>query len=74
MNAMPYPTNSIAIANKLRQVREELGFTQQQIADMLKRPQSYVSRCEKGIKRLDIEDLHAFCQIYNKPLSFFIGE
>jgi transcriptional regulator with XRE-family HTH domain len=66
--------SSQAIVEKLRQVREELGLTQQQVADLLHRPQSYVSRCEMGIKHLQIKDLEAFCQIYKKSISFFISE
>jgi transcriptional regulator with XRE-family HTH domain len=66
--------SSHAIIEKLRQVREELGLTQQQAADLLHRPQSYVSRCEMGIKHLQIKDLEAFCKIYQKSISFFISE
>ena len=62
------------IAEKLRQVREELGLTQEQVAVLMKRPQSYVSRCEMGIKRLEIRDLEAFCQVYGKNISFFLTE
>jgi transcriptional regulator with XRE-family HTH domain len=66
--------SSSPIANKLKQVREELGLSQQQVADMLNRPQSYVSRCEQGIKRLDIEELKEFCLIYKKPIGYFLDE
>jgi transcriptional regulator with XRE-family HTH domain len=62
------------IPKKLKQVREEFGLTQQQVAGLLKRPQSYVSRCEMGIKHLEIKDLEAFCRIYKKTISFFLSE
>ncbi len=73
---MPAYQNALSndVARKLRQVREELGFTQEQVAKLLKRPQSYVSRCEMGIKHLEIKDLESFCRIYKKPVSFFISE
>lgn len=74
MNSRPETISSYAISEKLRQVREELGLTQQQVADSLNRPQSYVSRCEMGIKHLEIKDLESFCQIYEKSLSFFLPE
>jgi hypothetical protein len=72
----PIPKNPLSgtLAEKLRQVREELDFTQQQVADLLKRPQSYVSRCEMGIKHMEIRDLEAFCLIYKKNISFFLSE
>lgn len=60
------------IAQKLKNLREELGLTQQQVAEQLNRPQSYVSRCEQGIKQLDIQDLKEFSLIYKKPLNYFL--
>jgi len=57
MKSTQNDSSSNSVAEKLRQVREELGFTQEQAADLLKRPQSYVSRCEMGIKHLEIRDL-----------------
>lgn len=60
------------IAQKLKDLREELGLTQQQVAEQLNRPQSYVSRCEQGIKQLDIQDLKEFSLIYKKPLNYFL--
>lgn len=66
--------NTEQIAEKLKMVREGLGLTQQQVAELLNRPQSYVSRCEKGIKQLDIQDLKEFSSIYKKPLSYFLDE
>jgi transcriptional regulator with XRE-family HTH domain len=65
---------SIVIAQKIKQAREDFGLTQQQVAALLRRPQSYVSRCEKGIKQLDIQDLKEFSSIYKKPLSYFLDE
>lgn len=73
MNQIP-TTKHLSIPNKLRQVREELDLSQHQVAQMLNRPQSYVSRCENGIKRLDIEELESFCGIYKKPLIYFISK
>jgi transcriptional regulator with XRE-family HTH domain len=67
------PASSL-IAEKLRQVRENLGLTQEQVAILLKRPQSYVSRCEMGIKRLEIRDLESFSRVYGQKISFFLAE
>ena len=65
---------SPVVARKIKQAREELGLTQQQVAEILKRHQSYVSRCEKGIKQLDIQDLKEFSYVYKKPLSYFLED
>lgn len=74
MNQKPEVILAHAISLKLRLVREELGLTQQQAAALLKRPQSYISRCEMGIKHLEVKDLEAFCHIYKKSLSYFLSE
>lgn len=34
--------------------RKEAGLTQQQLAELLKKPQSYVSKYERGERRLDV--------------------
>jgi transcriptional regulator with XRE-family HTH domain len=67
-------TTDLQVAQKLQKVREELGLTQQEVAKRLNRPQSYVSRCENGIKQLDIHDLKEFCEVYKKSLIYFIDE
>lgn len=34
--------------------RQEAGLTQQQLANVLRKPQSYVSKYERGERRLDV--------------------
>ena len=67
-------TYNAQISEKLKIAREELGITQQQAAKLLNRPQSYVSRCESGIKQLEIQELELFAQIYKKSITYFLGE
>ncbi|MGI9402153.1 MAG: helix-turn-helix domain-containing protein [Rhizobiaceae bacterium] len=35
-------------------LRKKAGLTQQQVADRLKRPQSYIAKVEGGERRLDV--------------------
>lgn len=60
------------LLQKLKQARIESGLTQQQIADKLGKPQSYVSKIESGERRLDIIELNKFAKAYKKNLNFFI--
>lgn len=60
------------IARKLRETRESLGLSQEEVAAKLAKTQSYVSRCETGHRRLDIFELEAFAKLYHKPLAHFI--
>ena len=63
-----------AFLDKLRQARESAGLTQVQVALALGKPQSFVSKCENGERRVDILELADFAQLYGKPLDFFIPD
>jgi transcriptional regulator with XRE-family HTH domain len=55
----------------LRSARLVSGKTQVQVAKLLKKPQSFVSKSESGERRVDVVDLQQFAKIYKKPFSFF---
>ncbi len=57
---------------RLRQAREQTGLTQVAVARALRRPQSFVSKCESGERRVDVVELEDFAQLYRKALSFFL--
>ncbi len=56
---------------KLRQARLEAGLSQAEAAKKLNKPQSFVSKCEKGERRVDFTELEAFASIYRKELDYF---
>ena len=58
---------------RLRAAREGSGLTQVAVAARLKVPQSFVSKCESGERRVDIVELTAFARVYRKPLAYFVG-
>ena len=62
---------SIFVKN-LRNAREEVKMTQVQVAKKLKRPQSYISKCEAGEQRIDVVELNKFAKLYKKELGYFI--
>lgn len=55
----------------LRTTREESGITQQEIAAKLGATQSFISKCERGERRLDIVELRAWCSALGVPLNEF---
>jgi len=60
------------ITEKLRKARIKAGFTQEQVAEKLGKPQSYVSKSEAGERRLDVTELKKFANLYKKDINNFI--
>jgi transcriptional regulator with XRE-family HTH domain len=58
---------------KLRAAREQAGLTQVDVARKLARPQSFVSKCESGERRVDVVELQEFARLYGQPISFFVS-
>ena len=56
---------------RLRKVRLEAGLTQVEAARKLKKPQSYVSKIERGERRIDIVELRWLLKIYKTGLKEF---
>jgi transcriptional regulator with XRE-family HTH domain len=56
---------------KLRAARRESGLTQVALADRLGETQSFVSKCERGERRLDIVEVRSFCQAFGVSLAAF---
>jgi len=58
----------------LRETRERAGLTQIDMAERLNETQSFVSKCERGERRIDVVELHAFCQAMGITLKQFVEE
>ena len=56
----------------LRTTRKELGLTQSELGQRLGQTQSFVSKVERGERRLDIVELRRFCIAMNITLQNFI--
>ena len=57
---------------ELRQVREEKGLTQTDIAVRLGQTQSFISKVERGERRLDVVELRAYCDALEIPFPVFV--
>lgn len=57
---------------QLKKARQETGLDQAEVAEILGKTQSHVSRVEAGQRRIDVVALKEFAKIYKKDFSFFI--
>jgi transcriptional regulator with XRE-family HTH domain len=58
----------------LRRARERSGLRQQDVADALGVPQSFVSKYESGERRLDLIELRQVCEALGTTLTRFVSE
>ena len=58
----------------LRDAREKAGITQTDAADKMRTTQSYVSKCERGERRLDIVELKDWCDALGLSFAKFAAE
>jgi transcriptional regulator with XRE-family HTH domain len=56
----------------LRKLRKDSGLSQKQLAEKLRKPQSFVSKYESGERRLDILELRCICNTLNLNLVTFV--
>lgn len=59
------------VIKKLREAREAAGLTQAEAAEKLGKPQSYISKIERGERRIDVVELIALAKLYKKDVSYF---
>ena len=59
---------------QLRNAREIKGLTQTQVAERLGQTQSFVSKVERGERRIDIVELRAFCAAIDVVFGAFVSQ
>jgi len=60
------------VLQNLIKARQESDLTQVDVAEKLKKPQSFVSKVERGERRLDVVELEMFAKLYKKKLEWFL--
>lgn len=58
---------------RLKEARNQAKLTQIQVAEKLGLPQSYVSKVERGERRIDAVELGRLARIYRKSIDFFLN-
>jgi len=70
--ATKYRVKYQKLTAKLRSARLEAGLTQVEAGKRLKKPQAYISKIERGERRIDAVELADLARIYNKSLDYFV--
>ncbi|BAU16106.1 helix-turn-helix domain-containing protein (plasmid) [Leptolyngbya sp. NIES-3755] len=71
MSGSVYSDQYQAFLQRLKAARRTAGLTQQEVATCLNVPQSYVSKCESGERRIDVIELTKFAALYQQSLDYF---
>ncbi len=74
MKKFNYRTRYKRFLEKLKQARVEAGLTQKEAAKAIGKPQSFISKCESGERRVDFVELELLAELYGKDLEFFKTE
>jgi len=62
------------LLRQLRAIRKDKNITQETLARRLGVTQSFVSKCERGERRLDVVELRAWCKGLSVPYLLFLSE
>jgi len=68
------PITELELAQRIRAAREQLGFTQDEVAEALGLPRSAVSEIERGNRSVSSLELEAFARLYGRPVGDFLAE
>ena len=68
-----YSNEYEGVTKRLREARESLGLTQSEVSAKLQKPQSYISKIERGERRVDIVELAKVAKLYKKNVEWFLN-
>lgn len=57
----------------LRSTREQSGLTQEQIAEEMGVTQTFISKCERGERRMDLLEVREYCRAMRAPFEKFVA-
>ncbi len=72
MEKSVYTDEHQAVVDLLREIRSESGVTQVELARLLDQSQSFVSKYERGDRRLDVIQLRTVCETLDSSLAVFV--
>jgi transcriptional regulator with XRE-family HTH domain len=67
-------TDRQALGDRLKEAREYMGLTQDDVAKSLGIPRSALSNVEAGTRKVDAIELARLAKLYQRPVAWFTGE
>lgn len=74
MDKTIYTREYAVLLRLLREARKAAGLTQVDLAKRLRQSQSFVSKIERGDRRLDVIQLRTLCRLYGLSLPQFVAQ
>ena len=73
---MPTPEEKdrIALGAKLKESREYLGFSQDDVARVMNIARAAISLIESGQRKVEVSELKKMATLFQRPVSHFTGE
>lgn len=62
------------LGGKLRQAREYVGYSQDEVAGFLKVPRTAVTNMENGQRKVDALELKRLADLYRRPVNHFTSD
>jgi len=63
-----------ALGDRLREARDYLGFSQEEVANYLGVPRTALTSIEAGTRKVDALELKKLATLYKRPVAHFTGE
>ena len=62
------------MGEKLRQAREYVGYSQDEVANFLRVPRTAITNIESGQRKVDALELKRLAELYRQPVTHFTGD
>lgn len=62
------------LAERLREAREYLGLSQDEVAKQVRIPRTALTNIERGTRKVEAIELQTLAALYKRSLSYFSGE
>ena len=74
MNEADKPADQrLLVAQRLREAREYLGLSQEEVATAMNLSRPAITNIESGVRKVEALELDRFAQLYGRDVNHFLG-